>query len=772
MRTIWLLTTCIAILAVLLLDGGPASARGGAGPRRGRLASERSPYLRQHATNPVDWYPWGDAAFAEARRRQKPIFLSIGYAACHWCHVMEHESFEDRATADVLNDAFVCIKVDREERPDLDRYYMNAVMMMTGRGGWPMTVVLTPDGKPFWGGTYLTRGALQKRVQAIQRQWRTGRASVLRRAESYARRLAQTAAGPRIQAVNLNDKQLLAAVRGALARRYDPRQGGYRSTRKFPPHAGLLFFLEDGASVATDGDRAWVKRTLDAMSDGGLHDQVGGGWHRYTVDAVWLVPHFEKMLYDNALLVHAYARMYGATKAPRYRRAVDRALAWIERDLKRPAGGYASSLDADTNGHEGTTYLWSTQQLRAALPGTDYAFARDLFGASRSGNFKEAWWKSARGQNVLHLPAPLRTFASRQGLGVPAAVAARDRAVGRLLTVRTKRPQPALDDKVITSWNGLLLSGLAVAGAALREPRYVERARALARFLLASCRRPDGTLLRFPRGSGAEIVGFGEDHAFLIDGLLDLALVDDDPTWRNAAFELGARLLGDFEDKQAGGFFASAESARDPIIARDKPSLDRPIPSMNGAAIRVCLRLAGHDKTSPFAKAANRGLALYRNTLAQGGRAQSTMGLARALAARVQLEAKPVSGLPRLGGAIRQDVVSVAAIRRVDAKGAYVDVHVTLDEGWHVNAATGVPAGYVPTQLTTRGAKLLTDVSYPSAVTRTLGGTRLPLLEGTFVIRARLGVAARGATVPLVLTLQPCDEHRCKDALTIRLDVP
>jgi len=488
MRAALPLLTCV----LLAFASGPACSEDAPSKKKpvkeNRLAKERSPYLRQHRHNPVDWYPWGAEAFAKAKAEDKPIFLSVGYAACHWCHVMEHESFEDEATAKILNDAFVCVKVDREERPDIDRVYMGYVQRRTGRGGWPMTVLLTPDRKPFWGGTYIQRGQLQQLCANVKRAWGDQRDEILRSADIYAEQARDLASGGDRPATEDSDAKILETMKNALALRFDRTHGGYGTRPKFPPHTELLFFLDAGGVRMGTDERTQVFTTLDALDRGGIHDQVGGGFHRYSTDAHWLLPHFEKMLYDNALLAQAYAMAFAQTKAPRYRRVVERLFAWLEREMKQPGGGYASSLDADTEGEEGLTYTWTWKELAGALVHEDMNLIAKPYGMAPSGNFHDEATGAPTGRNIPHLPAPLAEAAKATGRTPEKMREVTDRVLDAMRTARMKRPQPGLDDKVIVAWNGLLLSAFARAGADLDAPAYMTRGRELATFLLEHCR--------------------------------------------------------------------------------------------------------------------------------------------------------------------------------------------------------------------------------------------------------------------------------------------
>ena len=542
-----------------------------------RLANETSPYLRQHAANPVDWYPWGEEALRAAREQDKPILLSIGYAACHWCHVMAHESFEDPETAELMNRLFINIKVDREERPDLDSIYMSAVVALTGQGGWPMTVALTPDGRPFFGGTYFPPAprhgmpSFRQVLLSLAQAWDEQRDQVEGSAGEIADHIRETALAEALGGGGaLNDDLFDQALNGLL-RSFDSRLGGFGGAPKFPPSMTLEFLLrmhlQRGDSMALH----MAEHTLKMMAHGGMYDQIGGGFARYSTDAYWLVPHYEKMLYDNALLARVYLHAWQVTGKPLYRRVVEETLDFALREMRHAAGGFYSSYDADSEGEEGKFYVWSAAEIREAL-GPDAARFMAAYGVSEGGNWE--------GHNILHVtdPAALEEW---PGL---------DDAKRRLYDIRASRVWPGLDDKVLTAWNGLMLTAFAEAGRALDRPDYVAAAVANAEFLHATMRQPDGRLLRsWKDGAGARYNAYLEDYAFLADGLLALYQTTFDPRWFIWARELTDRMLDHFRDP-AGGFFDTSDDHEE-LLHRPKDVQDNATPSGNGMAAHVLLRL-------------------------------------------------------------------------------------------------------------------------------------------------------------------------------------
>jgi uncharacterized protein YyaL (SSP411 family) len=511
-----------------------------------RLAQETSPYLLQHADNPVDWYPWGDEALERAKSEDRPILLSVGYAACHWCHVMEHESFEDSETAALMNERFVCVKVDREERPDVDGLYMEAVVTMTGQGGWPMTVFLTPDGRPFYGGTYFPPEprynipSFRQILLAVSEAYRERRAELERQADALVGAIRDASAlAPSVDPLTT---ELLSRAVSALAAQFDPTYGGFGRAPKFPPASNLEFLLR----TRRDDALAMVRKTLDEMAAGGMYDLVGGGFHRYSVDARWLVPHFEKMLYDNALLASVYLHAWVVTGEDRYRRVVEETLDYMIRELRLPEGGFASAQDADTAGVEGLTYTWTPEEIE---------------------------------EERLLQPFEEGRFILRGALS--------DELRQRLLAVREQREQPLRDDKAVTAWNGLALAAFAEASRRLDRPDYLEVALDLARFLLEEMTGDDGILSRTYRDGAAKIPAYLEDYANVANGLVELHWATGDLQWLVEALQV-ARGADRFWDEERGGFFVDDHG----LVARRKEFDDHPTPSGNSMMAFVLLRLA------------------------------------------------------------------------------------------------------------------------------------------------------------------------------------
>jgi hypothetical protein len=566
-----------------------------------RLAAETSPYLLQHANNPVDWYPWGPDALARAKLTDRPIFLSIGYAACHWCHVMERESFEDEATAAFLNEHFVPIKVDREERPDLDQVYMASVQAMTGGGGWPMSVFLTPDGKPFYGGTYFPdeprhgMPSFRLVLEGVRRAFAEQRAEVEQAGVRLVTGLTEQArpqpAGP------APTTQLLDAATAAIEQSFDARNGGWGQAPKFPQPMTIEYLLRRHIATGDARPLAVARRSLDAMADGGIRDQLGGGFHRYATDAIWLVPHFEQMLYDNGQLARVYLHAWQVSGDDRYREVAEGTLDYLRRELRTEDGALAASQDADTNGVEGATFTWTAAEIREAL-GDDAPAFTAAYGVTDDGNWE--------GASILSRVMP-------RGEDEAEARLARARAV--LFERRRARQQPARDDKVLAAWNGLAIGALADAGRLPGGAQHVEAAIRAADTVLAGLRSTDGRLRRSWKDGRATGDGVLEDYAHLADGLIALYEATFDERWFGAAVELAGQILDRFADP-AGGFFDTATD-HEQLITRPRDLQDNAIPSGGSMATLILLRLAALTGEGRYRAAAERALGTVTGFLAR-----------------------------------------------------------------------------------------------------------------------------------------------------------
>jgi uncharacterized protein YyaL (SSP411 family) len=559
-----------------------------------RLKDSTSPYLLQHADNPVDWYPWSGEAIEKAKVDDKPIFLSVGYAACHWCHVMAHESFENPETAEIMNQHFINIKVDREERPDIDSLYMDAVVALTGQGGWPMSVFMSPDGKPFYGGTYFppiprfNMPSFKDLLTEIAHLWKEDRSDLLSRAEQLTDHISKsTELVPAPGGVNESN---FTAAAEALFKRFDWTHAGWGNAPKFPqsPVIEFLFRQHDRNQDKLALDMA--VKSLDAMAKGGMYDLVGGGFHRYSVDDLWLVPHFEKMLYDNALLIKTYLQGWQITRESNFKAVAEESLRFIKRELRDNRGGYYSSLDADSEGEEGTYYIWSEDEISGALVEADLIeLTTEAFGLTKSGNFE--------GKNIPTWTVGIESLAEKKGVPHDTIRAEIERAKDLLLEYRSSRIRPGLDDKILTSWNGLVLIALCAAARVLGDEEHRKDAEILANFLLTEM-FVDGKLMRSWRKGKANFVAYLEDHTALGLGLLELYQINFNPRWYLAAVDQAEEILENFHDPQ-GGFFDTRHD-HEQLIARPKGLQDSPIPSGNSMAAMLLLKLGALTGESRF----------------------------------------------------------------------------------------------------------------------------------------------------------------------------
>ncbi len=559
-----------------------------------RLVNESSPYLLQHATNPIDWYPWGAEAFEKAKKENKLIFLSIGYSTCHWCHVMAHESFEDKAVAALLNQNFVSIKVDREERPDIDTLYMRVTQILTGHGGWPMTVILTPEKKPFFAGTYFPKNASHGRAGLMEilpklvEIWTQKRTDVLDSAERVISHMAsleeRTSAG-------VPGKAVLARAQELLADSFDDHMGGFEKKPKFPSPHILTFLLRHYHRSGNRQSLAMLEKTLTQMRLGGIYDHLGFGFHRYATDSEWRVPHFEKMLYDQALLAMAYTETYQATGKSLYKNTAREIAAYIEREMLSSEGGFFSAQDADSEGEEGKYYLWTAAQIEKALGAEDAFFWQQIYNVRPKGNFLDEVSGRLNQKNILYLKERLSQIAKELGMHEDRFRSRLEAIRKKLLSIREKRIQPFKDDKILTNWNGLMIAALAKSGMAFGEPKYINAAQQAADFILTRMRDDDGRLLRRYRLGKAGISALLNDYAFMVWGLIELYQATLAPEYLKEATRLNAIMLANFWDNKKGALFQTASDA-EKLFMRSKQAQDGAIPSGNSVAALNLLRLS------------------------------------------------------------------------------------------------------------------------------------------------------------------------------------
>jgi uncharacterized protein YyaL (SSP411 family) len=736
-----------------------------------RLAKETSPYLLQHARNPVDWYPWGEDAFAKAKSEDKPVFLSVGYSTCHWCHVMAHESFENPQVAELLNDKFVCIKVDREERPDIDEIYLRATQLWTGRGGWPNSVWLTPDRLPWYAGTYFPRESFMSVCRQLAEAWDTRRAKVLKQAQQFTQALQQNSQAAAPEAIGQLDASLLQGALKNLQDTFDADNGGFGQPPKFPPHGSLRLLLYAWEHDPKSESQQMLRQTLDAMAAGGIHDQIGGGFHRYSTDAHWLVPHFEKMLYDNAQLLGIYAEAYRLTQNPDYRRTAKCLVGWLQRDMTSPEGGFYSALDADSEGEEGKYYLWTWKQIQEALPPEEAGLFCRAYGILPQGNYRDEISGSQTGANIPHLPTPLSALAAAEDTSETTLRQSLEKSLETLRKQRQDRIRPHLDDKIITAWNGLMIGALARASTALEEPTYRDLARQAADFILTHLYR-DGSLLRTYRANSARQPGYLDDYAFLAQGLLDLHETSGDGHYLETARQLADHLLEHFYSKTQGGFTFTSDSHED-LLGRSRLPYDSALPSGNAVAASILLRLEPHFPEQGYRPKALDTLQAFLGFMEKVPSATQAMILAA-----VQASESSSSVTPESPPALRVPPVSIRIAppaAPIAARDTFrLEVILQIDPGWHLNTATPGDDTLFPTcvDLGPSAHFTLTTRHYPPGNKK--AGT-LDIYEGN--VRIALDLLAGPElpegpqTLKLQLSWQACDASRCLPPVTQSLDV-
>jgi uncharacterized protein YyaL (SSP411 family) len=799
-------TVALALLFGLAV-AGRASCADAAGKGKelptNRLAKESSPYLLQHAHNPVDWFAWGPEAFAKAQKENKLIFLSIGYSSCHWCHVMERESFENAEVAKLLNDWFVSIKVDREERPDIDAIYMMALHVQGQSGGWPLSMFLTADGKPIVGGTYwppddreVKEGTVRgfKTILKIVHDYQVNKPETLQTQAdrlATATRTALAEKAPGVALVDLN-RTLIQTALEALKTEFDARYGGFGSAAtqfrgpKFPVPSYLELLLHQAAQAESADAKAILTATLDHMARGGIHDQVGGGFHRYSTERTWTVPHFEKMLYDNAQLAEVYAKAYGMFGSPYYRRIVEEMLAFVDREMTAPQGGFYSALDADSDGVEGRFYVWTGSDIDAALVDrADADLVKRVFGFAGPANFESSYY-------IPVLAKPLTETAGELKLTEEQLHARLAPLLQKLLVFRSARPRPFLDTKILTGWNGEMIAGYAVAGQALHEPKYVATAARAADFVLKNLRTNEGRLYRtYGSRTGAastgRLNGYLDDYAYLAHGFLCLHDATSDKKWLDAAREVTDTMVQWHADKEAGGFFYTSTD-HEKLFARMKDQYDSAQPSGNSVAARNLVRLWKKTGDTHYRDLAEKTLKSFAASLKSNPTGLTAMAGALALlldSQEVKSEPAPPKGelVAQAGGAKKSDsVVKVEAKAVPEKPGAdgkqVVTLTLTIDDGWHIYAN---PPGLedlesVQTTVAVKGANKPEDVKidYPKGklINDPVLG-KYNVYENTVTIKATVRRAA-GDTGPLEVTLkfQSCNEKMCLLPATKTITIP
>ena len=738
------------------------------------LIHETSPYLMQHAHNPVDWHPWGEAAMERARRQDRPIFLSIGYSTCYWCHVMERESFENKTIAQELNAHFVNVKVDREERPDLDQLYMTAVQLLTRSGGWPMSLFLTPDGRPFYAGTYFPPDDLAGRpgfptiIKAIDDAWLNRRQEVYRGAEQLVDTIATLSLPGGTEMPLTLDQAWIDGIVARSIRDYDPESGGFGSAPKFPRETLLKLLLsycrtapaETSAAPAKVEIRKMLAHTLDRMARGGIRDQLGGGFHRYSTDRRWLVPHFEIMLYDNALLLEVYAQAAKDLQRPDFAEVARGIAEFVLGEMAGPEGAFHTAFDAEVDGREGETYLWTLEEVLHVLGEPAGRRFAKVYGFDRGPNFADPHHGSGvPDKNVLYMPAPLPQVAEELKMSADALKAEIAHSAARLLAARKKRKQPMLDTKVLTSWNAMMARALSAAGRLLDEPRYVQAAQSNAEYLLMRHRLSDGGISRSARPGETQIPGFLEDYASLADALLELATTTDEPRWKHQARKLVQQMRARFASPAGAMYFTDAAAQH--VFVRQSVATDSPTPSGNAMAANALLALGETE-------AARQIIAAFADAMDQQGEAYSALAESTlaylAEQGALSLPARDVaSELQSLRTGLRS-AVSATLHRAGNGK---AQVRVQVASGYHVNGPE-VPKGLRPTRVYATTPDTPTVTYPPTHVRLPLGDEMIDVYRGEFIIE----IADLPDAAQLMLETQPCSGAACLQVLQIALYTP
>ena len=764
-----------------------------------RLIHETSPYLLQHARNPVAWYPWGEEAFAKAKAENKIIFLSVGYSSCHWCHVMEHESFEKQEVADVLNRDFVAIKLDREERPDLDEIYMKATHALRKRGGWPNSVWLTPDGRPWFAGTYFPKDQFINILQQLQRSWDNEPGKV----EQHANQLAQFIKSNTNVDLGVAEEPptyaLLDNAEVTFRGEFDAKLGGFGPAPKFPPHGTLRVLLHQYRRLEQAGTLEMITKTLDEMARGGIHDHIGGGFHRYSTDERWFLPHFEKMLYDNAQLSRIYTEAYVITGNPSYREVAVGIFEWVLRDMTGNEGGFYSALDADSEGEEGKYYLWTQEEVLNVLGDEAGALFCRVYNIKKVGNYYEESTGERHQTSIAHLSAGLDEHADRENIPLEELRQQLAASRNKLQKVRANRVWPFLDDKVITSWNGLMIESFAYAGKHLENPIYLKAAEQAAEFILTSMRKGD-RLLRTYREGEAKLNAYLEDYAFLASGLLELYAATDDPRWLHGAETLVNTLKTHYYDKENGGFFFTSDDHEN-LLARSKDPFDAAIPSGNAMATRVLASLAGTTGEEvygellqqcfrifiPFAERSPQGGATI--LLAVAAHLERTPAESTRAAVR-ETPAGDSPGSPKKAVADAQSHVEPVTVEAFlantqGAPGGVVQLalRLTINDNWHINSKNPNLDYLIPAALKIKpnSAVTLGAATFPEPKEFRIDAFPTPIFvyEGQILISMPLNIAndalPGNVSLDFIFTSQACDDKSCQppqdQPITLKLKI-
>ncbi|MEJ7593407.1 MAG: thioredoxin domain-containing protein [Planctomycetaceae bacterium] len=748
------------------------------------LIHETSPYLLQHAHNPVNWMPWGPAAFAKAKAENKPIFLSVGYSTCYWCHVMERESFEHEDVAEIINEHFVPVKVDREERPEVDQQYMMATQLVTGRGGWPNSVWLTPEGKPWMAGTYFPREQFKQILLQLSDVWDNRHDDAVKQAEQFTSAIEKIGAG-NVPSKPISTELITQTVETSL-QRFDPEHGGFEDAPKFPPHANLALLIDQYRRDKNPRVLDAIETTLSEMGRGGVYDQLGGGFHRYSTDGRWLLPHFEKMLYDNGQLMRSYTDGYLLTKNERHRETVAGIYDWLVREMNSPEGGFYSAVDSESDAEEGKFYVWTFDEIISVLGDEDGKLFASVYGASPGGNIKEEATGHASKNNVLHLETTIETFAEKNSMDSRDLDKQLSAMRAKLLTVRQKREYPHLDDKVIAAWNGLMIEGLAYAGHQLDEPKYIETAKRAADFILDKMMN-DGRLQRTYRSKTAKINGYLDDYAFVSAGLLELYRATDDEKYLTAAQGMADTVMRDFADEQNGGFYFTAEpqsGERAEFVIRSKNlGGGGNLPSGNGAMAQVLFDLGDLTDDDKYVDAARQTLEGLSGYMWQSAGQADHLLIAAATALDKADTASSVSSSDADATFEATAVEGEAYVSKVKLKPGesfQLAVQLNIKKGFHLYGTNEGIAFVKPTTITfaKSNVPVVEKMVPPSGITKLdkAIGQELQTYQDLVTFFADLKLPDDAEIGSLVLTFnvatQACNEKQCMAPGESTVEIP
>ncbi len=706
-----------------------------------QLILQDSPYLLQHAHNPVHWYPWSDAAFAKAKAENKPVFLSIGYSTCHWCHVMEEESFDNPEIAAVLNKYFIAIKVDRESRPDIDNVYMEAVMLLTGRGGWPMSNFLTPEGKTFYGASYIPPEPFKTLLLQVNEVWNQHQAEVLKNAEEIANAVANThKSSEKSQAINLD---LLQQTAYQLIASQDTEYGGFGVQTKFPNELLLALLLDDYQRFDDKNALATVEGSLQAMAQGGIYDQVGAGFHRYATDRKWLVPHFEKMLYSQAQLTHLYLQAFQLTGKAEYARIARQTLGYVLHDMQAGNGGFYSASDADSNGVEGEYYVWTIKQIKQALSPQLADLAIDLYGVTPQGNFD--------GHSILYLPVSMESYAQQHNIKLTGLLTEVEAIRSGLKVVRQKRIPPLLDDKVVTAWNAMMIESLVLASEVLKHPGYLQLAEKTANWIWENNYQPLGDLKRIYWRGNFSVSGSQQDYAYYASALISLYDQTGNHLWLDKAMSVTDKMIKKFWDEQQGGFFMNTTAGNKSLIVRPKDIKDHVIPSANAVAASVLEKLSRRTENFNYQNKAAATLAAFSTKIIT-----SPTSFSRFLSVAADLNKAET-------GRIQYAAKGAARVQVGKNNSNQLRVIIELKPGWHINSNQPLQSNLIPTKINVVKGNIA-KINYPSPIIEKLGFSQqvLSLYEKTISITGKIiDDDKHYLDLKFQVQLQACNDKHC-----------